>query len=112
MKSLRVFLLRLWAVLRSPQMDRDMNNEIASHLAEATDDYIKRGLSPEDARLAALRSFGGVVQTRFTDVDRHCPQDCVRDDADRSRRVWRRRLDPCGRGGSRRLGAGPSRISG
>ena len=64
MKRLRVFLLRLWALLRSPQMDRDMNDEFASHLAEATDDYIEKGLSPEDARLAALRSFGGVTQAR------------------------------------------------
>jgi hypothetical protein len=38
--------------------------KFASHLAEATDDYIEKGLSPEDARLAALRSFGGVTQAR------------------------------------------------
>jgi predicted permease len=63
-KRLRVFLLRLWSVLRSPQMDRDMNDEIASHLAEATDDFIEKGLSLEDARLAALRGFGGVTQIR------------------------------------------------
>src|SRR5436853_6674578 len=69
MKRLRVFLLRLWALLRSPQMDRDMNDEFASHLAEATDDYIATGLSPEDARLAALRSFGGVTRARETHRD-------------------------------------------
>jgi predicted permease len=62
-KRLRVFLLRLWAVVRSQQMDRDMNDEIASHLAEATDEYVQQGLSREDARVAALRSFGSVTQT-------------------------------------------------
>jgi predicted permease len=45
-------------------MDRDVDDEIASHLAEAQDEYLQQGLSPEDARLAALRSFGGVPQAR------------------------------------------------
>jgi putative ABC transport system permease protein len=45
-------------------MDREIDDEIASHLAEATDDYIRQGLSPEDARRAARRRFGGVTQAR------------------------------------------------
>jgi putative ABC transport system permease protein len=58
------FLSRLWALLRSRQMDRDLDDEIASHLAEAEEEYIQQGLSPEDAHWAALRSFGGVTQTK------------------------------------------------
>jgi putative ABC transport system permease protein len=61
---LRTFVSRLWALLRARQMDRDVDDEIASHLAEAKDEYIRQGLSPEDAHLAALRSFGGVTQAR------------------------------------------------
>ncbi|MGH9371071.1 MAG: ABC transporter permease, partial [Vicinamibacterales bacterium] len=61
---LRTFLSRLWALVRSRQVDREIDDEIASHLAEARDEYIQRGLSPEDAHLAALRSFGGVTQTK------------------------------------------------
>jgi putative ABC transport system permease protein len=45
-------------------MDRDLDDEIASHLAEAEEEYIQQGLSPEDAHWAALRSFGGVTQTK------------------------------------------------
>ena len=45
-------------------MDRDLDDEIASHLAEATDEYLRQGLSPEDARDAAQRGFGGVTQTK------------------------------------------------
>ncbi len=45
-------------------MDRDLDDEIASHLAEAKDEYIQQGLSPEGAHYAALRSFGGVTQAR------------------------------------------------
>ena len=44
--------------------DRDLDNEIAAHLAEAVDDYVGRGLDPEAARLAALRDFGGVTQVK------------------------------------------------
>ena len=64
MTRLRTVLTRLWAALRVRQMDRDIDDEIASHLAEATDEYIQQGLSPEDAHRAALRSFGGVTQAR------------------------------------------------
>jgi putative ABC transport system permease protein len=63
-KRLRTVLSRLRALLRSRQMDRDIDDEIASHLAEATDEFIQQGLSPGDARHAALRSFGGVTQTK------------------------------------------------
>ena len=64
MTRLRILLFRLKALLRSRQMDRDIDDEIASHLAEATDEYIQQGLSPEDARSAARRHFGGVTQTK------------------------------------------------
>ena len=45
-------------------MDREIDDEIASHLAEATEEYVQQGLSPEEARRAAQRSFGGVTQTK------------------------------------------------
>jgi putative ABC transport system permease protein len=64
MTRLWTFLSRLWALVRSRQMDRDLEDEIASHLAEAEEEYIQQGLSPEDAHRAALRSFGGVTQTQ------------------------------------------------
>jgi putative ABC transport system permease protein len=59
-----MFLLRLSALVRSRRTDREIDDEIAGHLEESTDEYVRRGLSPEDARRAALRSFGGVTQTR------------------------------------------------
>jgi predicted permease len=64
MTRVRIVLFRLRALLRSRQLDRDIDDEIASHLAEATDEYIRQGLSPEDARRAARRSFGGVAQAQ------------------------------------------------
>ncbi len=64
MTRLRIFLSRLSALVRSRQMNREIEDEITSHLAEATEEYVQRGLSPEEARWAARRSFGGVTQTK------------------------------------------------
>ena len=64
MTRLRIFLFRLRALVRSRQMDREIDDEIASHLAEATEEYVRQGLSLEEARRAAQRSFGGVPQTK------------------------------------------------
>ena len=43
---------------------REIDDEIASHLAEAASEYAQQGLSPEEARRAAQRSFGSVAQAR------------------------------------------------
>jgi predicted permease len=64
MTRLRIFLSQLGALGRSRQMDRDIDDEIAGHLAEATDEYLRQGLPAEEARRAALRSFGGVTQVK------------------------------------------------
>src|SRR5882672_2694924 len=64
MIRLRPLLFRLGALVRARQMDRDIDDEITSHLAEATDEYVRQGFSPEDARRAARRSFGGMSQTK------------------------------------------------
>jgi putative ABC transport system permease protein len=64
LRRLRVLLFRLWALVRARDIDREVDDEIASHLDEATEEYIQKGLSPQDARRAAERSFGGVAQTK------------------------------------------------
>jgi predicted permease len=57
-------MFRLRALFGARQLDRDFDDEITSHLAEATEEYVRQGLSPEEARRAAQRSFGGVAQTK------------------------------------------------
>jgi putative ABC transport system permease protein len=64
MTRLRIFLFRLRALFRSRQIDQEIEDEITSHLAEATEEYVRQGLSLEEARWAAQRSFGGVTQTK------------------------------------------------
>ena len=49
--------------LRRHRVD-DIAEEIDTHVAMATRDYIARGLPPDDARVAATREFGNVVLVR------------------------------------------------
>lgn len=64
MTRLRVLLFRLRALARSRRMDRELDEEIEGHLAEAADELERQGMPPEEARRAARRRFGGVTQTR------------------------------------------------
>ncbi len=48
--------IRSW--WRGSELDRELNAEVRFHVEMETEKNIKLGLSPEDARLKALRSFG------------------------------------------------------
>ena len=63
MTGLRRLRSRLASLFRSRASDARIAEEIAEHLALATEDNLARGMSPQEARLAALRSFGGVART-------------------------------------------------
>ena len=62
MTALRVFWARLRGWLRGRSGDERLQDEINEHLALLAEDFERRGLSPDDARLAARRAFGGVTQ--------------------------------------------------
>lgn len=52
------FIARLRAFLRRDDLDRDFERELASHVAMLTEHNIARGMTPEDARRAALMRVG------------------------------------------------------
>jgi predicted permease len=54
---------RLAALLRGKRLDRDLDEEIAVHLAMQEEEFRERGMSAPAARAAARREFGGVTQT-------------------------------------------------
>jgi predicted permease len=62
--SLRRALARLRAFFRKAPFDRDLEAEMASHLAFAIEENLRRGLSPEEASRQALVRFGGVAQSQ------------------------------------------------
>jgi hypothetical protein len=53
---------RVLAAVRPGRFDRDLEAELASHIALAEDDYVRSGMSRDDARRAAHLKLGGVTQ--------------------------------------------------
>jgi predicted permease len=64
MKTLRATLLRLWASLNREKRERDMAEELESHLAMHIEDNVKAGFTPEEARRRALTQLGGMEFAR------------------------------------------------
>ena len=63
---------RLRTHLQRKKIEREMDAELRFHLEMETAENIRRGMSEEEARLAARRSFGGVEQMKeaYRDVSR------------------------------------------
>ena len=61
---LRVLASRIRALLTRRRLDQDFQQELDSHLALLTEENIRRGLTPDEARRQALIRFGGVEQTK------------------------------------------------
>ncbi|HUP41942.1 MAG TPA: ABC transporter permease, partial [Thermoanaerobaculia bacterium] len=55
---------RLQSLWRRERLDRELDEELRFHVDMATERNLGRGMSPEAARRAALRSFGGVERHR------------------------------------------------
>ncbi len=60
----RQFLHRMRSFVRKEPLDRELNDEMASHIDLAMEENMRRGMSEEEARRQALVSFGGVQQAR------------------------------------------------
>ena len=67
---LRLFILRLCGLFLKRKMERDLEDEIHSHLDMQIEDNLRLGLSPDEARYEALRKFGGVEQVKESYRDR------------------------------------------
>jgi putative ABC transport system permease protein len=69
MSEPRRLVLRLLSFLRSGRAERELTREVTAHLRQLEDEFIGRGLPPEEARLAARRAFGGVEQAKESQRD-------------------------------------------
>src|SRR5215468_704953 len=67
---LRLFIHRLCGLFLKRKMERDLEDEIRSHLDMQIEDNLRLGMSPEEARYEALRKFGGVEQVKESYRDR------------------------------------------
>src|SRR5712664_1235348 len=60
----RTSMQRLAALFRRRRLENDLDGELRSHLEMAVELNMGKGMSAEDARREALRSFGGIEQTK------------------------------------------------
>jgi putative ABC transport system permease protein len=61
---LHKLIRRIRQHLQREKAEREMDAELRFHLEMETEKNIRRGMSEEDARLAAQRSFGGIERTK------------------------------------------------
>ena len=60
----RRIIAKLRSLFANKRAEEDLAREVASHLTLLADDFERRGMSPEEARLAARRAYGGVEQAK------------------------------------------------
>jgi hypothetical protein len=61
---MRRFLQRLLNVFREDRSDAEATREFKAHLALLEDEYVRRGLTADDARLAARRALGSAAHAQ------------------------------------------------
>jgi predicted permease len=61
---LDVLRLRARSLFRPTRVDAELDRELRTHLEFAIEENLARGMTPQDARLAALRAFGSVAQMK------------------------------------------------
>src|SRR5262245_3476566 len=64
MAMLNKLRLRLRALFFKSKMEKELDEEVRFHLEREIEENIAHGMSPEEARLVALRSFGGVERVK------------------------------------------------
>ncbi|MGH9752320.1 MAG: ADOP family duplicated permease [Blastocatellia bacterium] len=55
---------RLRALLRKSEMEHELDEELRHHIEQQTEQNIRLGMNPEEARYAARKAFGGVEQAK------------------------------------------------
>jgi predicted permease len=61
---MRSWFARIGSLVFRRRLDADLDAEVQFHIDMLAQDQLRRGVSPEEARRAALRSFGGVMQVK------------------------------------------------
>jgi putative ABC transport system permease protein len=64
-RLLRIVQLRLRSLFRRGDVERELADELQYHIEQQTAENVRRGMSPDEARRAALREFGGTGGLEF-----------------------------------------------
>ena len=68
--TIRAAMRRVGSFFRRRSLDVALDEELRGHLDMLAAEHQRRGLTPDQARLAARRDFGGVEQMKETYRDR------------------------------------------
>lgn len=63
LRQLRALALRLAGMFRREDRDRELAEELESHIEMHVADNLRAGMSPDEARRQALIKLGGLTQT-------------------------------------------------
>ncbi len=63
---LRVLASRFAALFRKEKLDQELDDELRGHLEMLIEENLRKGMTPQEARYAAVRSFGGFEQVKET----------------------------------------------
>lgn len=66
MDWIRTLLSRCSSIFRGKNLDADLDEELRAHIDLAMAENVIAGMTPEQARIKALRALGGIAQTRET----------------------------------------------
>ena len=64
MSAVRTWFVRFGGLFGRERRDRELEAEMASHLAMHIEDNLRAGMTPEEARRQAVMKLGGVEQTK------------------------------------------------
>ena len=64
MRWIYTFPLRLRSLFRKSHVEQELNDELHFHLERLIEEKVGKGITPEEARYAALREVGGVEQIK------------------------------------------------
>jgi predicted permease len=64
MKHLRRIFVKFYLLFANPKVEAELAREIGAHLALLEDEYLRQGMTPENARRAARLAYGGVEQAK------------------------------------------------
>jgi hypothetical protein len=56
--------LRLRSLFRRRQVEQELDEELRYHIDRQIEEQIAKGMTPEEARYAALRAIGGIEQRK------------------------------------------------
>ena len=65
MRRLRELILRFGGLFNKQRKDRELEEEIESHLQMHIEDNLRLGMTPEEARRHAMIKFGGIESINY-----------------------------------------------